>query len=70
MSQPLPPSPNDDPRGFLPALFHAAVASALSAHSLARFLPPPPRGRTLVLCRISGCGSALLSLGAMCARRE
>src|SRR6185369_6985561 len=48
------PSPRDDPRAFLRALFDAAVAQALPGASLAAFLPSPPRGRTLVL----GAGKA------------
>ena len=49
-----PPDPRTDPRGFLRALYDAAVARALPAHNTARFLPPPPAGRTLVL----GAGKA------------
>src|ERR1039457_1507173 len=42
-------------RRFLRSLFDAAVAAALpSAGSIAAFLPPPPKGRTLVL----GAGKA------------
>ena len=48
------PLPHTDPRGFLRALYDAAVARALPAHNLAQFLPPPPRGRTVVL----GAGKA------------
>ena len=52
------PSPHTDPRGFLRALFDAAVAQALPGASLAAFLPAPPDaargGRTLVL----GAGKA------------
>jgi len=48
------PSPRDDPRAFLRALFDAAVTQALPGPALAGFLPPPPRGRTLVL----GAGKA------------
>jgi len=48
------PSPRGDPRGFLRALYDAAVARALPAHNTAHYLPPPPRGRTLVL----GAGKA------------
>jgi len=48
------PSPHDDPRAFLRALFDVAVAQALPGASLATFLPAPPRGRTLVL----GAGKA------------
>jgi hydroxypyruvate reductase len=48
------PSPQQDPRGFLRALYDAAVRRALPAHNLADFLPPPPRGRTVVV----GAGKA------------
>jgi len=48
------PSPRGDPRGLLRALYDAAVARALPAHNTARYLPPPPKGRTLVL----GAGKA------------
>jgi hydroxypyruvate reductase len=48
------PSPTQDPRGFLRALFDAAVAQAVPGPETARFLPPPPKGRTLVL----GAGKA------------
>ena len=48
------PSPQADPRGFLRALYDAAVARALPALTMAALLPPPPKGRTLVL----GAGKA------------
>jgi len=48
------PSPRTDPRGFLRALFDAAVARALPAQCIAQFLPAPPKGRTVVL----GAGKA------------
>jgi glycerate 2-kinase len=49
------PDPQADPRGFLRALYDAAVARALPQRVLAGFLPPPPpRGRTLVI----GAGKA------------
>jgi hydroxypyruvate reductase len=48
------PSPTQDPRGFLRALFDAAVAQAVPGPETARFLPSPPKGRTLVL----GAGKA------------
>ncbi|MGZ5716205.1 MAG: glycerate kinase type-2 family protein [Caldimonas sp.] len=52
-----PPSP----RLVLRALFDAAVAAALpSAASIAPFLPPPPKGRTLVL----GAGKAGAAMAA------
>ena len=47
-------SPHTDPRGFLRALFDAAVARALPSQNIAAFLPPPPKGRTIVI----GAGKA------------
>ena len=47
-------APQARPREFLRALYDAAVARALPAHNTAAFLPPPPRGRTLVI----GAGKA------------
>jgi hydroxypyruvate reductase len=46
--------PSTSPREFLTQLYRAAVQRALPLHSMAPFLPPPPRGRTLVL----GAGKA------------
>lgn len=48
------PSPHADPRGFLRALYDAAVARALPAENTAAWLPAPPKGRTVVL----GAGKA------------
>ena len=48
------PNPATDPRGFLRALYDAAVARALPAQVTAEFLPPPPKGRTVVI----GAGKA------------
>ena len=48
------PSPRADPRGFLRALFDAAVAQALPGAVIAPFLPTPPPGRTVVV----GAGKA------------
>jgi len=48
------PDPLTHPHAFLQHLYHAAVQRALPLHNTARFLPPPPRGRTLVL----GAGKA------------
>jgi glycerate 2-kinase len=48
------PDPSTRPREFLRALYDAAVARALPAQNTARFLPAPPKGRTLVL----GAGKA------------
>jgi hydroxypyruvate reductase len=49
-----PPSPHTDPRGFLRALYDAAVERALPAAHVGAFLPAPPRGRTVVV----GAGKA------------
>lgn len=48
-----------DPRAFLRALFDTAVAAALPTSQLARFLPPPPKGRTLVVG--AGKGAAAMA---------
>jgi glycerate 2-kinase len=54
------PSPQTDPRGFLRALFDAAVAQAVPGPEIAAFLSAPPKGRTLVL----GAGKAGGSMAA------
>ncbi|HWI10676.1 MAG TPA: glycerate kinase [Burkholderiaceae bacterium] len=58
------PSPQTDPRGFLRALFDAAVAQAVPGPEIAAILPAPPDvakgGRTLVL----GAGKAGGSMAA------
>ena len=51
---PTAPSPQADPRGFLRALYNAAVTRALPGEVTAAHLPPPPRGRTVVI----GAGKA------------
>jgi glycerate 2-kinase len=48
------PSPTDQPRDFLLALYRAAVQRALPLHNTAAYLPKPPKGRTIVL----GAGKA------------
>ena len=48
------PNPNTQPRQFLEYLFEVAVRQAQPQHRTGAFLPPPPRGRTLVL----GAGKA------------
>jgi hydroxypyruvate reductase len=50
----MSPDPTTHPREFLRSLYDAAVARALPAHNTARFLPAPPKGRTVVL----GAGKA------------
>lgn len=48
-----------DPRAFLVSLFDAAVAAADPERSIARFLPQPPAGRTVVIG--AGKGSAQMA---------
>jgi len=48
------PNPQRDPRAFLDHLYQAAVRRALPLHTMAAHLPPPPKGRTIVL----GAGKA------------
>jgi hydroxypyruvate reductase len=48
------PNPATEPHRFLEYLYHAAVRRALPLHNMAAFLPPPPKGRTVVL----GAGKA------------
>ncbi len=48
------------PRALLRALFDSAVAAAQPAQALADYLPPPPKGRTLVI----GAGKAAAEMAA------
>lgn len=48
------PNPATEPRAFLEHLYQAAVQRALPLHNTAACLPPPPRGRTIVI----GAGKA------------
>jgi len=48
------PDPRTQPREFLTHLYEAAVRRALPLHNTAAFLPPPPKGRTIVI----GAGKA------------
>lgn len=59
-----PPDPRTDPRGFLRALYDAAVARALPQQVLAGFLPAPPKGRTLVIGAGKAGGSMAQALDA------
>jgi glycerate 2-kinase len=47
-------TPDEDPRRFLLDLFRAAVASGDPQHCVPRYLPPKPRGKTVVV----GAGKA------------
>ncbi len=48
------PDPRTAPRAFLSHLYQAAVRRALPLHNTAAHLPPPPKGRTVVI----GAGKA------------
>ncbi|MDP3605047.1 MAG: glycerate kinase [Polaromonas sp.] len=48
------PNPASHPRAFLEHLYQAAVQRALPLNNTAAFLPPPPKGRTIVI----GAGKA------------
>lgn len=48
------PNPATEPRAFLEHLYLAAVQRALPLHNTAAHLPPPPKGRTIVI----GAGKA------------
>ncbi|MBF9266750.1 glycerate kinase, partial [Acidovorax cattleyae] len=43
------PDPATEPVRFLRHLYDVAVQAALPLQRMAAYLPPPPRGRTLVL---------------------
>lgn len=49
----------ENPRAFLKSLFDAAVEAALPQTDIAKFLPPKPRGRTVVIG--AGKGAAQLA---------
>ncbi|MFM6993381.1 MAG: glycerate kinase [Rhodoferax sp.] len=51
---PSPAAVQQAPTAFLRSLFQTAVTRALPLHNTAAFLPPPPKGRTIVL----GAGKA------------
>lgn len=54
----MPPADPTDPRAFLLDLFDTAVAAADPTHCLPSHLPPPPKGRTIVI----GAGKAAASM--------
>ncbi|RQP24659.1 glycerate kinase type-2 family protein [Piscinibacter terrae] len=59
------PPPQQQPREFLRALFDAAVARALPDVVMREHLPPPPKGRTLVLGAGKAGGAMAAALDAM-----
>nr|WP_316640557.1 glycerate kinase [uncultured Roseateles sp.] len=59
------PDPHHDPKLFLQALYQAAVQRALPALNMADRLPPPPKGRTLVLGAGKAGGAMAQALDAL-----
>jgi glycerate 2-kinase len=59
------PDPRSQPRGFLEHLYRAAVQRALPLHNTAAFLPPPPKGRTIVLGAGKAAGSMAHAVEAL-----
>jgi len=59
------PDANRQPRAFLEYLYNAAVMRALPLHNTAAFLPPPPKGRTLVLGAGKAGGSMVQAVEAL-----
>jgi hydroxypyruvate reductase len=58
------PDARSQPRELLRALFDTAVARAQPAQVLSAYLPPPPRGRTLVLGAGKAAGAMVHALEA------
>ena len=59
------PSPTEDPRGLLRALYGAAVQRALPAQVMAGHLPAPPKGRTIVIGGGKASGAMAAALDAL-----
>jgi hydroxypyruvate reductase len=59
------PDPAAQPREFLEHLYQAAVRRALPLHNTAAFLPPPPKGRTIVLGAGKAAGSMVQAVEAL-----
>lgn len=59
------PDPRSQPRAFLTHLYQAAVRRALPLHNTAAFLPPPPKGRTIVIGAGKAAGSMAQAVEAL-----
>jgi glycerate 2-kinase len=59
------PDPREAPRAFLEHLYRVAVDRALPLSTLGAHLPPPPKGRTLVLGAGKAGGSMVQALEAL-----
>ncbi len=62
------PAPHQDPRGFLRALFDAAVARAQPALAMRDHLPAAPRGKTIVIGGGKASGAMVAALDALWAQ--
>src|SRR3954467_14720458 len=61
----MTPNPTTEPHRFLEHLFQIAVRRALPLHNTAAFLPPPPKGRTIVLGAGKAAGSMAHAVEAL-----
>lgn len=61
----MSPDPHLAPQEFLAHLYHAAVQRAHPLQTMAPFLPPPPRGRTVVLGAGKAAGAMAQALEAL-----
>ncbi|MGE8201051.1 MAG: glycerate kinase type-2 family protein, partial [Variovorax sp.] len=59
------PDPREAPRAFLEHIYRVAVDRALPLSTLGAHLPPPPKGRTLVLGAGKAGGSMVQALEAL-----
>ena len=59
------PSPTQDPRAFLRALYDAAVARAMPGQVMAEYLPRPPKGRSVVIGGGKASGAMAAALDAL-----
>lgn len=59
------PDPRQQPRSFLTHLFETAVRRAMPLHNLAAHLPPPPKGRTIVIGAGKAAGSMAQAVEAL-----
>ena len=59
------PKPHEAPQAFLEHLYQAAVTRALPLANLGAHLPPPPKGRTVVLGAGKAGGSMAQALEAL-----
>jgi hydroxypyruvate reductase len=61
----MPAPTYTDPRAFLRSLYDAAVARAQPSVMMAQYLPPPPKGRTVVIGGGKASGAMVAALDAL-----